>query len=51
MFLSKTKQRFSRDGITNLKEKVTTIRFDFTEYADFSCRSRMQVSPKIYVIH
>ena len=43
-------QRFSHDGITNLKEKVTTICFDFMKYANFSCISRMQVFPKIYVI-
>ena len=48
-FSLKNKQRFSCDGITNLKEKVTTVCFDFTKYVNFSCRSRMQVSLKIYV--
>ena len=49
-FPFKTKQRFLHEGITNLKEKVTTISFDFTKCPNFSCRSRMEVSLKIYVI-
>ena len=49
-FPFKTKQRFLHEGITSLKEKVTTIRFDFTKCPNFSCRSRMEVSLKIYVI-
>ena len=51
-FSLKTKQCFSRDGITNLKEKVTNVCFDLQifKFANFSCRSRMQVSLKICVI-
>ena len=49
-FPFKTKQRFLHKGITSLKEKVTTIRFDFTKCPNFSCKSRMEVSLKIYVI-
>ena len=49
-FPFKTKQRFLHKGITSLKEKVTTIRFDFTKCPNFSCKSRMEVSLKIDVI-